>query len=47
MVPVIGPLLITASICVSFGAIIRTRVGQRALAGVPIPEDKFISGAGA
>ncbi len=41
MVPVIGPLLLTAAGCVSFGAIIRSRVGQRALA-MPIADDKFI-----
>lgn len=37
MVPVLGPLLLTGAICVSLGAIIRTRVGQRAL-GMPIAD---------
>ncbi len=37
VVPVLGPLLISAALCVSFGAIIRTRVGQRSL-GLPVPE---------
>jgi hypothetical protein len=43
MVPVLGALMSAAAICVSFGAIIRTRVGQRALAGVPIPETSMSS----
>jgi hypothetical protein len=46
LVPVIGPLLLSAACCVSFGAIIRTRVGQRALT-VPIADDKFIHDVGA
>ena len=37
VVPVLGPLVIATALCVSFGAIIRTRVGQRAL-GMPVPE---------
>ena len=43
MVPVLGPMLLFSALCVSYGAIIRTRVGQRALTGVPVPDDKFIS----
>jgi hypothetical protein len=37
IVPVVGPILLFATICMSFGAIIRTRVGQRSL-GLPVPE---------
>jgi hypothetical protein len=37
VVPVVGPLALFVATCVSFGAIIRTRVGQRSL-GLPVPE---------
>ncbi|MBK7865041.1 MAG: hypothetical protein IPJ65_41865 [Archangiaceae bacterium] len=46
LVPVLGPLLISCAVCVSFGAIIRTRVGQRAL-GLPVPESSPIHEVGA
>jgi hypothetical protein len=46
LVPVIGPLCIFAVGCVSFGAIIRTRAGQRSL-GLPVPDDGPIREVGA
>lgn len=38
LVPVVGPIIIFFATCVSFGAIIRTRVGQRSPNGLPMPE---------
>ncbi len=40
MVPVLGPLCLFTAACVSFGAIIRTRAGQRGSA-LPVPESPF------
>lgn len=40
LIPVVGPIAIIGALCVSFGAIIRTRVGQRSL-GLPVPESSI------
>jgi hypothetical protein len=39
-VPVLGVIVMLGAMCVSFGAIIRTRAGQRAR-GLPMPDDTF------